>query len=750
MRKALAFSFGVLGLTAVVVQVLLLRELLVAFTGNEFFMGWTLGAWLFWVALGALLAGQWGGATWPAIRLLVACHLATALLPPAALVFIRAGRALTGTVPGGVPDLLPALGFALAAPASLCLVLGAQFVWGLRAWSTVVVPVEVPVIPGRAYALETAGFVVGGLLFSVFFAKADEFRVTGLLGGLNLAAGLALGLAFLDRARAWRWAWRTTAVLLAGLVMWSGPLGRATEAWRYPGQDLVEARNSIHGHLAVTKVGRQVNFHANGLLLGTEDEQLASEPLVHYPLLWHPQPRRVLLLGGGFNGALGEILKHAPDSVDYVELDPELIALVRAHAGPARRAVLDDSRIRTVFADGRFFLRSPPGNGPATRYDVILVNLPAPGTLLLNRFYSQEFFRDARRRLAPGGVLALRLAFSPDYLGRELEDLGASLARTLRAEFATVSILPEYDILYLAAEGAAPAAEELVRRHAARALQTDFVIPPAIRDRLATDRIGQVQAAFAANRTAQINRDGRPIACVYTLAYWLRAYHPRAAAVASRLAAAGWPWGGAAAALTVAALAFACRRNPARLGLWAKGFGGFTLLACELVLLSAFQVYCGYLYYKLALILAALMLGMAVGTALGTGRAAGTGWRTLAILHALAAVYTAGLIGFLQYLARAGGSAAGGEWVFLLRAATIGGVAGFEYPVANRIYLNGGNLARRSATVYAVDIAGSGLGALLIGLWALPVLGAETTLGLLAAVNAAVAFFADKEPVKAR
>ena len=74
--------------------------------------------------------------------------------------------------------------------------------------------------------------------------------------------------------------------------------------------------------LAVTALDRQLNYHENGLLLGAENEPQASENLAHLSLLAHPAPRRVLLIGGGFNGVLGEILKHAPDRVDYVELDP--------------------------------------------------------------------------------------------------------------------------------------------------------------------------------------------------------------------------------------------------------------------------------------------------------------------------------------------------------------------------------------------------------------------------------------------
>ena len=133
MGKARAFSFFVLGVVSLVAQVLLLREALMVFTGNEFFIGWTLCIWLFWTAAGA--AATRHGLDLPAVRMsrVAACHLAAAALLPAEVVVLRTARAWLGGGAGAVPDLLPSLGFLLAALAPLCLVLGAQFVFGLRA-----------------------------------------------------------------------------------------------------------------------------------------------------------------------------------------------------------------------------------------------------------------------------------------------------------------------------------------------------------------------------------------------------------------------------------------------------------------------------------------------------------------------------------------------------------------------------------------------------------------------------------------
>ena len=82
----------------------------------------------------------------------------------------------------------------------------------------------------------------------------------------------------------------------------------------------------------------------------------------------------------------------------------------------------------------------------------------------------------------------------------------------------------------------------------------------------------------------------------------------------------------------------------------------------------------------------------------------------------------------------------GAQGGFFAWAVAIGGLAGFEFPAANRIVLAGGaEDDRKAGVVYGADLLGACLAALLIGLWALPVLGTGATLAILAALNAAVA-----------
>ena len=124
----------------------------------------------------------------------------------------------------------------------------------------------------------------------------------------------------------------------------------------------------------------------------------AVEETVHYAMAQRPDARRVLLISGGVSGTAREMLKYSAH-VDYVELDPLILQVARQFLPGS----LDDPRIEVINTDGRLFVRQTD-----RRYDVILIDVPDPSTSQINRFYTREFFAEAKQRLTEHGVLALR------------------------------------------------------------------------------------------------------------------------------------------------------------------------------------------------------------------------------------------------------------------------------------------------------------------------------------------------------
>ena len=132
------------------------------------------------------------------------------------------------------------------------------------------------------------------------------------------------------------------------------------------------------------------------------DEFIYHESLVHPAMLCHPEPKAVFIGGGGEGGTLREVLAHrSVESATMIDLDQEVVELCRAHLPDHHQGSFDDPRVTLLHQDARAYLQSG-GNG----FDVIVLDLVDPleeGTAYL--LYTDEFYRIAKSRLNPGGVL---------------------------------------------------------------------------------------------------------------------------------------------------------------------------------------------------------------------------------------------------------------------------------------------------------------------------------------------------------
>ncbi|MBI3998947.1 MAG: polyamine aminopropyltransferase [Armatimonadetes bacterium] len=154
------------------------------------------------------------------------------------------------------------------------------------------------------------------------------------------------------------------------------------------------------------------------------DEFVYHELLSHVPLCTHPDPRRVLLIGGGDGGLLRETLRHPVEHVTMVEIDQDVIEVTRRLIPSIPGGAFDDPRARLIIDNGISFARRT-----AERFDVALVDGSDPKGPSLDLF-SPEFIGDLARLLGPGGVLAMQ---SGSPLCQQ--DLVAMVGRRMRPHF---------------------------------------------------------------------------------------------------------------------------------------------------------------------------------------------------------------------------------------------------------------------------------------------------------------------------
>lgn len=759
MKKPLIVSLLTLGFTSLISQVVVIRELAMSFYANEFFIGWILFCWLLVTAGGSVFGARTSNDIRGIFRLLGICQVLAALLFPVTIILIRFGRLILKAPAGAFPELLPSAIFSFVALIPLCLVLGIQFAVAAKG-RTFLTSCRTGLSPicelksgvdsenvtsslskaaaqavGGAYLWECFGFIAGGVFFSFLLVFANEFRVAAIPGFLNLAASF-LAFQFCQEKKMIRWIVAIAAILFpAWLFVSSGSLQQRTSQSRFPNETLVRTENTIRGNVSVTQIGSQYNFYQNGLLLGANREDFASESLVHFPMLAHPDPQKILLLGTGFNGPLQQILKHGPREVFAVELDPELLKIAAGFLPEDLLGTLRDSRVRFWVGDPRDFLRSEGGD-----FDVIIANFPDPSSVLINRNYTEQFFRSVRSHLSAEGVFATHITFAANTLTPESERLGSSIYATMGQVFPVLQVLPEDTLFFLAAaqDTFSFDPQKMGRRLFERGIQPDLVTADQILYRFGNDRVGRITTAFSNALLKTQNTDLRPRACYFTFLRWLSQFDPGAAKILSALAKIPFSvvvTAGLFGILFFGGFSKKQEQRTQKLALVSMGISGFSMMAFEIVVIYLFQAAYGDLYYRLAWVITAFMAGLGAGTWAALGLPKIPERFALTALHMMSAAFFFLLMKLCVLVFSNGFSLGEGYQLVFCGMALLGGlVAGMGFPFANRFYLEKGG-GKRLGNIYAADLCGAAFGALLTAGFLIPVWGVVQTLLLLGAMN---------------
>ena len=757
---AVRAALMLIGFSAVIGQVVLMRELIVVFGGNEISLGILLATWLFWTAIGSLLCGAFPLGVSNARRIVAALECLLGLSLPLTIWALRASKSLFQTVPGELVGPLPVLLASLACLSVFCAVAGALFVAAARAYN-LECAADARRAVSAAYLLEAAGSAVGGILASLVLLRfLGPFQIASLVLVLNLLMACVLVL----RMRRGRLVTAATAALLLAifLVAEVAPwMERQAQARQWSGFHLLDSRDSIYGNLAVTETGEIRSLYENGVILANAPDEAAAEESVHYALLEHSAPRRVLLIGGGASGSIAQALRHLTvERIDLVELDPSLIGMAREFFPSGFAPLASDPRVHLHTADGRAYLRSARAS-----FDVILVNVPDPQTAQLNRFYTAEFFRSAREHLAAGGVLALQLSSSEEAVSPNLAEFLRCIHRTLREVFPSVVAIPGETLHLFAATRPDVLTDDpqvLVARLLERNLKTQYVSEYFIPYRMMPDRMAEVRDQLQPTATTPVNRDFAPIAYYFNTVLWSAQFNPDYAGWLRSAGHVSFTAVLRAVLITLFLVALVLALVPRRerrtrsAAVFSMGATGFSLMALQIFLLLAFQSIYGYVYHQLAILIALCMAGIAVGSWLGLRRIqrdAHPACRAVAGTQLLLTLSAPVLMLVVSELAILSGVAAtwlAAQIVFPALAALAGILGGYQFPLATAMYLGESSRQRRLGVLYAVDLLGGCVGALVLSAYLIPVFGFWRTAWLCAAVNLPAVLLAARVSIESR
>ncbi len=293
---------------------------------------------------------------------------------------------------------------------------------------------------GFAYAINTVGCVLGsffaGFVLVPLIGKENGLRV---VIGIQLAVALVIAVWLLMASRQRRLGWVPAGVLaLLGLVLclyfpsWNraalsfGRYHRLKEisdeievtGWLeslWSGSELLAKQNigevvyygdGIGGFVTVLRT-EDVFGNTNYTLVisgkpdaGTGGDMPTQTLSAHFPMMFHSNPKTVMVLGYASGITAGEILCYPVEKLDVLEISPEVVT-ASGFFNPWNNDVFSNPKAELIVQDGRAHLQLTE-----RRYDVIISEPSNPWMAGLAALFTRDFFELARDRLNENGIFA--------------------------------------------------------------------------------------------------------------------------------------------------------------------------------------------------------------------------------------------------------------------------------------------------------------------------------------------------------
>jgi spermidine synthase len=644
-----------------------------------------------------------------------------------------------------------------------CFLLGLTFVLNSKSWAF---DESLVFLVNRVYLWESVGTGLGGFVATfIFVPNLSNFQIIVLVFSLNLLLSaflLTKGLKNISPRQGGGFSTKVLIWTLAFLVIVGFKGLKLDEKidsfslntiWR--GLPLIHSEDTKYGNIAVVKKNEQITFYENGLMLFSYPDEYSSEEAVHFALLEHPNPKSLLLIGGGLGGAITQALKYKDLKIDFVELDPKLIKIGETYLPENEIRSLEDPSVKIYFKDGRLFVKErlsevesigeekvKSSQSPSpSQYDVIILNLPDPHTAQLGRFFTFEFFRMIKSILKEDGIFSFRVSSAENYVSQELGLYLSSLYRTLKLNFAEVIVLPGSNNVFLASNRQGILFEswqKLVERLKERKISTKFINENFLPDRLSSMRIEYLKNAIT-SETSRINYDLKPISYFYNTILWSKQFKSVEKPVFLFLSKIKPFWFICVIALIFVLGFSACfisRSRLPNLALSAIFIAGFTSIFLEIIIVLSFQIFYGYIYSKIGLILTLFMLGLAFGAFLIQKRTnrKRTHFKNLILIQFFQVILVSFLLFLVLYFYKISPPEFLVECLLLLVITLSGIIGGMEFTLANHLFIEK-KTTTKAGTGYSVDLFGSSLSSILASAILIPLLGIPTTLILILVTN---------------
>lgn len=683
--------FLLLGFISIMAQLVLLREFLKNFNGNELVIAIFLSAWMLLTAMGASLGSRSAiknnNSNTPLLLILISAFPILVYL-----LLILVSRFLF--LPGVEPGLLNTI---------VCIVLLIFPVTGISGF--IFGSASRSIKNGQEnspYMLDAIGSLAGGVLFAAILVH--------LLNNLQLLTFLFL----------------STSLVLAGVYSFpSRPLARSlllfaaigifvlsllpsvqnkVEDIRYRNEKLLANKDTPYGNLSFTKANDQISAYKDGIPIVTTNDITLAEESVHYPALQLQDPKSFLLLGGGLSGLIGEAAKYNPDIIHCCEADPWIFRLGKVY-------LPEKSRLPGQFIpeDGRSWLM----NSGDTSYDVIISNSGNPHNIGSNRYFTVEFYRLVREHLSPQGVFCMHLSTADNYINMEGLQMLRINKRTLKEVFTHVLIVPGSSTYFLASNR--PLSLDIPGLLFNKNIPTTYVHP----DYLDTKHMLFDQEQLSVRieeQKASINSD-----------LWPRLFFATLLGIQSKTGKHALEVAGILAVLIFFILLFSYSL-PKR-AMYVTGFSGAGI---QIILIMVMQSFYGFAYLVAPMMITLFMAGIVVGV-LSRKRI----WKKNRLNSLPLLIFLMALVSLSGMLIPALDEMFKSRWIGQLLLGILNFVPGI---VVGWVYSLGANTVKKGKQdilggLFSADLTGAALGTLISAIFLLPLIGIVNTFILFFGIN---------------
>jgi len=741
MKKRFSLAILVMGFSGLVAQILLLRELLIVFSGNELCIGIILANWLILEAFGSYVLGRRAERSKYKFEAFTIITILFSLSLPIAIYLTRILKGVMGISIGESIGLLPMFYSSFLVLFAVSILHGALFTYSCRIYSLFSRPDASSV--GRVYVYETVGTIIGGIACTYLLVPYyNTFQAATGLALLNFLVCLVL------LAPSWKTGLfqKTVLAVLSVLIFFSGYLlfaGKADKLHHYSiqaqwkNQNIVHYQNSQYGNICVLENQGQYIFFLDGIpnIITPIPDIPYIEEFVHLPLLAHPEPAKLLILSGGAGGIINEALKHPSiEAIEYAELDPLLLDLLRKFPTPLTESELNDRRVKIKHIDGRLLLKKT-----RNKYDLIFVGIQEPSNLQANRFFTKEFFSLVKERLNKGGILVLGLPGSLTYLNEELRNLNSCIFNTLESVFSYIRVIPgDGRNLFLSSDSREIAQidkMQIIERLSQRNIAADVIVPWHIEKKLHHGWQDWF-SRFLEGSSQKINSDFTPLGLFYSISHWNAVFTPSLRGIFSQFERINLR--GVVLLFVISLLLyffFRSKNIPSfqggiSLSIITTGFAGMIF---DLMIIFIFQSIYGYVFSWIGILVASFMAGAACGAMIITTVLPRIkNCLKLFIKIELAIICFSIAFPFVFLAAHAYLGSMDVFFIFRMFFLVISFISGLltgsQFPLANKLYLqNSKSLSQTAGLLYASDLLGGWFGGILGAVVLLPVLGLTGT-----------------------